>query len=120
MRIIPKNIFGILTDYLDDIRNNVEHTKVILYGSYAKGSWKKESDIDIAIFLPAESQLMMAYKSLFNMSLKYEADIQPQVFFDEEYKNPTGIVEEIVSYGIDITSLERNAKLLKVNRIIES
>lgn len=107
---IPKDIFGIISDYLEDIRENINHTKIVLFGSYAKGSWSKHSDIDIAIFLPADSQLRKAYKALLIMSLKYNVDIQPQVFLDEEYDNPIGIVEEIVDYGIDITSLNKGSE----------
>jgi len=37
--------------YSDLVRQNFRVKKIILYGSYAKGSAKKDSDIDVAVVL---------------------------------------------------------------------
>ena len=50
---IPQNILEITSDYINKLRNQIPVEKAIMFGSYSKGTFKKDSDIDIAIFSPA-------------------------------------------------------------------
>ena len=45
-----KLIYQIIHQYLTILKeNNLNYIRVYLYGSYAKGNYKKDSDIDLAI-----------------------------------------------------------------------
>ena len=84
----------------------IPNSKIMLFGSYAKGSFSKDSDIDIAVFLPPNfsiDDIVTINRLLCKISGNYDNDIQTQVFLQDELLNPIGIVEEIIEYGIDLT-----------------
>ncbi len=49
--MVDQNIIDIVKQYLEIIPRELEITKVYLFGSFAKGTAKEDSDIDIAIIL---------------------------------------------------------------------
>lgn len=77
-------------------------SRVFVYGSYAKGTQKPGSDLDVAAFLQSAAQedLLPAFRALTKICLRAPIEIQIQVFFESELLSPCGIVEEIVKYGI--------------------
>ena len=77
--------------------------KVYLYGSYAKGTNRSDSDIDLAVFydLP-EKEMLESYRELAKICTLPEADIQVQAFSLCELADPCGIFEEIINYGEEI------------------
>ena len=106
---IPKDILEILKSFSGKVAQLFPCSSVILFGSYAKGSFNADSDIDIAVFLPESYKsfdLVLVFRKLCRLSQNYEYDIQPQVFFKDEFDNPAGIVEEIVEYGLNISALD--------------
>jgi predicted nucleotidyltransferase len=104
-------IINLVQSYVEKIISHIPNSKVILFGSYAKGNFCKDSDIDIAVFLPSSyssDDIVEINRLLCKISGNYDADIQTQVFLQNELINPMGIVEEVVQYGIDITSISKN------------
>ncbi len=73
-------------------------SRVILFGSYAKGSQRIDSDIDVAVifdsidgdFLALESQLYMLRNSI-------DVNIEPVLL--EEGSDRSGFLEEVVRTG---------------------
>ncbi len=47
---VPENIRDIVQEYLKDLSSEIKIDKAILFGSYAKGNYNVDSDIDLAIF----------------------------------------------------------------------
>jgi len=47
---IPENIRQVVEDYLRDLSSEIPIERAFLFGSYAKGTYDKDSDIDLAIF----------------------------------------------------------------------
>ena len=78
--------------------------EIILYGSYAKGTQTKDSDIDIAVFssdFTDETKIEdMTWLLMKTSGLGY--DIQPQPFTLEDYEEPLGLVEEILKTGLEL------------------
>ena len=100
------HIRNIVQRYSEEIFLHIPGSRVILFGSYAKGNFNKDSDIDIAVFLPSnflDTDFIAINRLLCRICNKYDCDIQTQVFMQEELLSPMGIVEEIVQYGVDIT-----------------
>lgn len=79
---------------------NVE--KVVVYGSYAKGTNRDDSDVDVAVFfsLP-EEEMLDCYRRLVKICNIPDADIQVQAFPVTELIDPCGIIEEIVTFGVE-------------------
>lgn len=104
---IPKHIIKDLREVVKSIMDIANINCILLYGSYSKGTFNKDSDLDIAIFVrETEKSLYDIFKKVLRICSCFGIDIQPQVFYDCELVDPIGIVEEIVEYGIDITDLK--------------
>jgi len=103
---VNMNIKNVVQNYAKEIVSHIPGSRVMLFGSYAKGNFCKDSDIDIAVFLPcnfSNTDIIAINRLLCKLSSSYNADIQTQVFMQDELLTPMGIVEEIVEYGIEIT-----------------
>ncbi len=102
---IPKNVDSILNEIVLRIKEVLDVSKIMLYGSYAKGNYNKNSDLDIAVFIKDSTiSIKDAYRIIQKICVTYDSDIQPQIFSEKEIQNPIGIVEEIMHYGIEITN----------------
>ena len=99
-----ESIQNIVKNYVQKISLQIPISKVILFGSYAKGTYDKGSDIDLAIFSDYFEGMkgVDAFKFLFMQTLEYEVDLEPLAFTSADYREPVGIVEEIVRTGIEI------------------
>ena len=96
---------GIINKYIALLRKKgVDVSKVILFGSYAKGTARPESDIDIAVI---SSQFgknnLKEMMFLRRIALKIDSHIEPLPFspqdMDDRY---SAITQEIIKYGIKI------------------
>lgn len=77
--------------------------RIVLFGSYAKGTAEAESDVDLAVFFQAEEECLVAqYRALTRICANPELDIQVQPFHTYELLQPCGIIEEVVTYGIEL------------------
>lgn len=77
-------------------------SRVMIFGSYAKGTQHSGSDLDVAAFLTtaAGEDLLPPFRALTKICLRAPIEIQVQVFAESELLSPCGIVEEIVKFGI--------------------
>lgn len=84
MRVLQKDIEKLMRQYAMDLRNIYgEHLRsVILYGSYARGDFGEESDIDIMILLDISELEIKNYRHqlsdmTFDYNWDYDVDIRP-------------------------------------------
>lgn len=100
---LPRPVYDILIPVVKRIKSESYVKKVYLYGSYCKGNYNEESDLDIAVFID-ESKISIyeEYKRIAYLCLGYAIDIQPQVFSYDELCDPIGIVEEITENGVEL------------------
>lgn len=80
---------------------------VVLFGSYAKGTYGSDSDIDIAVFVCDDKSGEQAdiYRKAVRLVSFYPLDIQILMFNEGALADPVGIIEEVVEFGIDISEL---------------
>ena len=77
--------------------------KIVLFGSYAKGTAEPDSDVDLAVFFRAQEEcLREQYRALCRICVNPALDIQAQPFHAYELLQPCGIIEEVVTYGIEL------------------
>ena len=77
--------------------------RIVLFGSYAKGSAEPDSDVDLAVFFHVQDKCLLAqYRALCRICANPELDIQAQPFHAYELLQPCGIIEEIVTYGVEL------------------
>ena len=79
----------------------------LFYSVLIAGTYGKDSDIDIAVFVrnPAEGKMLMIFRQAVRCAAKYNYDIQILIFTASSLDNPIGILEEIVEYGQDISNI---------------
>lgn len=104
MSSIPIQIERVIRDYLEAISKKIPIEKAILFGSYAKGTFTKDSDIDLAIFsnVFTNDNRLDDFRLLFREAMEFPVDLQPQPFTKDDLINPEGIVKEIFKTGVEI------------------
>ena len=72
--------------------------KIILFGSYAKGTYRDDSDIDIAvIFEKVEGSFLKRETDLYKLRRTIDENIEPVMY--EEGQDASGFLESLASYG---------------------
>ena len=80
-----KSLFDAKRPIVEDMAARISElpgvAKIILYGSYAKGTQSPESDIDIAVFYDVDKTFFLEeYRMLAKIALLYTEDVQIQAF----------------------------------------
>lgn len=110
---LPEDIRKAIGHFASEASQMYPKSRILLFGSYARGNYNSQSDIDIALFLPErfrQTERRDIFRGLCRIVRELCYDIQPQIFFEEDYQNPLGITEEIVENGIDISEAFRHTE----------
>ena len=90
----------LVEEYAKKVISNMIVNKIILYGSYARGDFRKDSDIDVAVVVPRSSisnDILKDMAKLYKLTVDISTDIEPVLLIDEE--DPSGFLESISEYG---------------------
>lgn len=90
----------LVEEYSKIVISNMIVNKIILYGSYARGDYRKDSDIDVAIVVPRSSvskDILDDMAKLFKLRRNISTDIEPVLLVDEY--DPSGFLDSILEYG---------------------
>lgn len=90
----------LVEDYAKLVVNNMVVKKIILYGSYARGDYRKDSDIDVAVVVSKDSiskNILDDMAKLFKLRRSISTDIEPVLLIDEE--DASGFLDSISEYG---------------------
>jgi predicted nucleotidyltransferase len=97
-----KDALNIATKYADAVKEKYDFVRIILFGSYAKGNFNEDSDIDIAVILKDYSNLIDIQLDLMRLRRKIDSRIEPHPFRAKDFDITNPIDNEIVKYGKDI------------------
>lgn len=90
----------LVEEYAKLVVNNMVVKKIILYGSYARGDYRKDSDIDVAVVVPRSGiskNILDDMAKLFKLRRSISTDIEPVLLIDEE--DASGFLDSISEYG---------------------
>ena len=90
----------LVEEYAKIVLKNMVVNKIILYGSYARGDYRKDSDIDVAVVVPRESiskDILKDMAKLFKLRRNISSDIEPVLIIDEE--DASVFLDNISEYG---------------------
>jgi len=90
---------NIAQKYAETIRNNFDFQKLILFGSYAKGNPREDSDIDIAVIFSDYGNRLDRQVELMKLTRKVDTRIEPHPFREKEFEISNPFVNEIMTYG---------------------
>jgi predicted nucleotidyltransferase len=80
------------------VDEKIKLSKVILYGSYAKGNWREDSDIDVAVVVESvKGDFLENEALLFKLRRGIDDRIEPVLL--EESNDNGGFLSEIMKYG---------------------
>jgi len=82
--------------------HNITIAKAYLFGSYAKGNYHKDSDIDIALVMPDLKNSFEMQVQLMMLRSKISIDIEPHPFNTEDFTLDEPVVYEILTTGIPL------------------
>lgn len=104
-RIIDGKIMDVVNKYVGVILKHYKVKAIILFGSYAKGNYNEDSDIDIAI-VTDDLKCDDVFEEQLNLKkLRRNIDyrIEPHLIIVADYDNvKTPFVEEVINTGIKV------------------
>jgi len=100
--MVNPGIIETVKKYLMLIPNDFGLKKVYLFGSYAKGKEREESDIDIAIILNNMPDFFSAQRELMRLRRKIDLRIEPHPINEKDFNAMNPFAFEIQQTGIEI------------------
>jgi predicted nucleotidyltransferase len=100
---LDKSINEIVTKYAELLKQELSIQGIYLYGSYVKGTFTKDSDIDIAVVSmdftgnPIDDML-----KLMRIRRKVDYRIEPHPFKVEDFDQGDPYIREIITQGIKV------------------
>lgn len=90
-----------IKEYVEALReNNIPVWRVYLYGSFAKGTYREDSDIDLAVFWnKAEIDGFDEDVQLLKLTRKVDLRIEPHSFARTDFDDPDPFVASILKTG---------------------
>jgi len=100
---LPKKVKKSVKEYINILKyDGLPIKKVIVFGSQAKRTNRKNSDIDVCIFSPKFNDSFKALHYLLMKSYEVEALIEPHPYHPKEFINEDPLVWEIKKTGITV------------------
>jgi uncharacterized protein len=93
---------NISRNYANLIKSKFDFERLILFGSFAKGNYNEDSDIDIAVIFKDYDTSIDMQLELMRLRRKIDSRIEPHVFRECDFELSNPIVYEIVKYGREI------------------
>lgn len=94
-------IIAKLTDYKHLLEEHFDIDKIILFGSYAKGNPREDSDIDVAVIVKKiKGDYFSTTPVLWKLRRQIDDRIEPVLF--ETGIDKSGFLTDIINYGIEI------------------
>lgn len=76
--------------------------KVFLFGSYARGTFHEDSDIDLAIIFDSLYDSFDMQVELMKMRRKFDVRIEPHPFSESDFNTSNPLAKEILKNGLEI------------------
>jgi len=105
MAVATDSVIEAVKKYIRELeRNNIPIQEAIVFGSYAKGDPKEESDIDIALVSTAfTGDRFEDRRKIVPFRRKIDSRIEPIPFRPEDFEQGGNLVDEIKKTGKAIT-----------------
>ena len=93
--------------YINFIREkNPKIKRAYLFGSYAKGIYNADSDMDLAIVFDNLTDTFDMQVELMKLRRKFDTKIEPHVFRESDFNTSNPLANEILKYGVDLFPIE--------------
>jgi len=89
-------------NYINNVSKRYELTQAFVFGSYAKGNYYADSDIDVAVVLKNVNNLFDAQVDLLRLRNDEDLHIEPHTFRDTDFDTDDPFVYEILQKGVEL------------------
>jgi predicted nucleotidyltransferase len=96
-----REIINKLVNYKLLVSKYFDVDQVVLYGSYAKGNEREDSDIDVAVIVNSIDQDFFSYAPLL-WKLRRDIDDRIEPVLIEKNKDESGFLKEVMRTGLVI------------------
>jgi uncharacterized protein len=95
--------FKIITQYLQLLRTKgIEVEEAYVFGSYARGNFHENSDIDLALVLSDMKDRFGIQTELLKLGRDFDYIIEPHPFDKKEFNNLDPLTHEILTSGVRV------------------
>ena len=101
--MVNQRVIDNVKQYIMIILKDFGVKKAYLFGSFAKGKEKEESDIDVALVLDNMPDFFYTQKQLMKLRRKIDLRIEPHPIKEQDFNSLNPFAYEIEKTGIEIT-----------------
>jgi len=83
-------------------KNDFSIQKAYIFGSYAKGTFNDDSDIDLAVVMNELSNGFLTQVELMKISRRFDTRIEPHPFDEADFDTSNPFAHEILATGVQI------------------
>jgi uncharacterized protein len=99
--MVQKDVIKKLEKFKFLVSDHFDIDKIVLFGSYAKGKQREDSDIDVAVIVNSVNSDFFTYAPLlWKLGRQIDNRIEPVLFVNG--KDPGGFLQEIIKSGVTI------------------
>ena len=89
-------------NYIDSVSRKYELAQAFVFGSFAKGNYRADSDIDVAVVLKNVPNLFDAQVDLLHLRKDEDLRIEPHTFRTTDFDTDDPFVNEILQAGLEL------------------
>ena len=91
--------------YIMSLPPELDVRKAYIFGSFAKGTQREDSDIDIAVVLGHMDDFFEVQIELFRRRRKIDLRIEPHPFAENDFSINNPVAAEIMNTGIEVLNV---------------
>ena len=100
--MVNQSVIEIVKKYIQQIPDSMDLKRAYLFGSYAKGVERDDSDIDIALVIGKMDDFFLIQMQLMRLRRKIDLRIEPHPIWDKDFNIQNPFAYEIQQTGIEI------------------
>jgi len=100
--MVTESAVNIAKKYISSLPAELDIRRAYIFGSYAKGTQRDESDIDIAIVFSHMDDFFEIQMELFRRRREIDLRIEPHPFDEDDFSENNPVAAEIMNTGIEI------------------
>jgi predicted nucleotidyltransferase len=89
--------------YIDEVRARYDISRALLFGSFAKGNYHIDSDIDIAIIFKNVNNLFDTQVELMQLRSNSNLQIEPHAFRESEFISDNPLAYEVMQNHVELS-----------------
>ncbi len=100
--MVNQSIIKTAKKYIAQVPAELELKKAYLFGSYAKGQEREESDIDIALVVGKMDDFFSSQMLLMRIRRNIDLRIEPHPILEKDFNSKNPFAHEIQKNGIEL------------------